>query len=60
MAGLIEASAIVDLDAAAIDEIHAAFDRLETLETGKLGPVHQALQGRYDLGTLKCLLAELS
>jgi ATP-dependent DNA helicase RecQ len=58
-AGLLEAAAVVDLDAAQIDEIHAAFERLGTLESGKLGPVHHALDGRYDYGTLKCLLAEL-
>jgi ATP-dependent DNA helicase RecQ len=59
-AGLIEANAVCDLDAADIDEIHATFERLGTLESGKLGPAHHALDGRYDFGTLKCLLAELS
>jgi ATP-dependent DNA helicase RecQ len=59
-AGLIEASAVVGLDAEDIDEIHAAFERLGTLESGRLGPAHAALDGRYDYGTLKCLLAELA
>jgi ATP-dependent DNA helicase RecQ len=59
-AGLIEARAVVLLDPAEIDEIHAAFERHQTLESGRLGPVHAALGGRYDYGTLKCLLAELA
>jgi ATP-dependent DNA helicase RecQ len=59
-AGLIEARLVVGLEAAEIDEIHAAFERLQTLDSGRLGPVHAALGGRYDYGTLKCLLAELA
>ena len=59
-AGLIEASDAVGLAAAELDEIMAAFERCGTLESGKLGPVHAALDGRYDYGTLKCLLAELA
>ena len=58
-AGLIEARNVVGLDADELDEVHAAFERLGTLESGKLGPVHAALDSRYDYGTLKCLLAEL-
>jgi len=58
-AGLIEARAVVALDEAEIDEIHAAFERCQTLESGKLGPAHAALDGRYNYGVLKCLLAEL-
>jgi ATP-dependent DNA helicase RecQ len=59
-AGLIEARAVLGLEESDIDEILAAFDRLGTLETGKLGPVHASLDGRYDYGVLKCLLAELA
>jgi ATP-dependent DNA helicase RecQ len=59
-AGLIEAKAVVPLDGAEIDEIHAAFERCQTLETGKLGPAHAALDGRYDYGVLRCVLAELA
>ena len=58
-AGLIEASAVVKLDKAELEEIHAAFEKLGTLESGRLGPVHAELGARYDYGTLKCLLAEL-
>ncbi len=58
-AGLIEARAVVGLDEAEIDEIHAAFESCGTLDCLKLGPAHAALDGRYDYGILKCLLAEL-
>jgi ATP-dependent DNA helicase RecQ len=49
-----------DLDDSDLDEIHAAFERFGTLESGKLGPVHGALDGRFDYGLLKCVLAELA
>jgi ATP-dependent DNA helicase RecQ len=58
-AGLIEAREVLPLDEAEIDEILAAFERVGTVESGKLGGAYAALGGRYDYGTLKCLLAEL-
>ncbi len=58
--GVVEARDVLGLDEAAIEEVHEAFDRLGTLESGKIGPAHTALDGRYDYGVLKCLLAELS
>jgi ATP-dependent DNA helicase RecQ len=58
-AGLVEAREVVGLDEAEVDEVLAAFERLGTADTGKLGPVHAALDGRVDYGTLKCLLAEI-
>lgn len=58
-AGLVEARAVLPLDDAQMDEILAVFERCNTLETGKLGPAHAALDGRYDFGILKCILAEL-
>lgn len=58
-AGLIEARSVLPLDEAEMDEILAAFERCNTLETGKLGPAHAALDGRYDFGILKCILAEI-
>jgi ATP-dependent DNA helicase RecQ len=48
-----------DLDDGDLDEIHEAFERTGTLESGKLGPAHGALDGRFDYGILKCVLAEL-
>lgn len=59
-AGLVSAGSAVGLDEPAIDEIMAAFEQCGTLESGRLGPAHTALEGRYDYGTLKCLLAELA
>ena len=59
-AGLLEAHQVVALDESETEEILAVFERLATLETGKLGPAHLALDGRYDYGVLKCLLAELA
>ncbi len=59
-AGLVEARAVIGLEESEIDEILAAFERLQTLDSGRLGPVHTALGGRYDYGLLKCLLAELA
>ena len=58
-AGLVEASAVIKLDQSEIEEILAAFEKTGTLESGKLGPAHTELGGKYDYGTLKCLLAEL-
>jgi len=59
-AGLIEAAAVLDLDPDELDEIHAAFDRCQTLDSGKLGPAHAALDGRFGYGILKCVMAELA
>ena len=58
--GVVEARDVVDVDDADIDEILSTFERLGTLDTGKLGPAHAALDGQFDYGVLKCLLAELS
>ena len=57
--GVIEARDVLGLDEPDIDEILETFERLGTLESGKLGPAHAALDGRFDYGVLKCLLAEL-
>ena len=54
-----ESSAVLPLDASEVDEIHAAFEKCQTLDSGKLGPAHAALDGKYDYGVLKCLLAEM-
>ncbi len=59
-AGLIEAHAVVGLDPSEIDEVLSAFERLGTVESGRLGPVFAALDGRVDYGILKCLLAEVA
>ncbi len=59
-AGLIEARDVLSIDEAEIEDILAAFETADTLETGRLGPAHAALNGRYDYGILLCLLAELN
>jgi ATP-dependent DNA helicase RecQ len=58
--GVIEAREALALEEGDVDEILAIFERLDTLGSGKLGPAHAALDGRFDYGVLKCLLAELS
>jgi ATP-dependent DNA helicase RecQ len=57
-AGLLTAKDALKLSAGDIDEIEAAFDQCHTRDTGKLGAAHAALDGRYDYGVLKCMLAE--
>ncbi|MGE0766928.1 MAG: DNA helicase RecQ [Hyphomicrobiaceae bacterium] len=59
-AGLVEARAVIGLEEAEIDEILEAFERCGTVDSGKLGPAHAALDGRYSYGVLKCLLAEIA
>jgi ATP-dependent DNA helicase RecQ len=59
-AGVVATGDVLDLDPTDVDEILATFERLATLETGKLGPAHAALDGRFEYGILKCLLAELA
>jgi ATP-dependent DNA helicase RecQ len=59
-AGLLAARQVIGLDEAEVDEIMAVFERVGTVDSGKLGPAHAALDGRYDYGILKCLLAEIS
>jgi ATP-dependent DNA helicase RecQ len=58
-AGLVSSEDALRLDPAERDEIEAAFDRCETRDTGKLGPAFAALDGRYNYGILKCLLADV-
>ena len=59
-AGLLEARQVVRLEESEIEEILAAFEKVGTVDSGKLGPAHAALDGRFDYGTLKCLLAEIA
>ncbi|MGE0024835.1 MAG: DNA helicase RecQ [Hyphomicrobium sp.] len=59
-AGIVASGDVIDLDPADVDEILAVFERLGTLDSGKLGPAHAALDGRFDYGILKCILAELA
>ncbi len=56
-AGLVSLDCAVELTPGEVDEIMGVFERLGTLDNGKLGPVHHALDRRYDYGLLKCVLA---
>jgi len=59
-AGLVALEAVVDLEAAQLDEIRAAIETLASCEEGRrLAPLHEALDGRYDHGVLRCVLAEV-
>ncbi len=59
-AGLIESRAVLPLDESAFDAILGVFERLGTVDSGRLGPAHAALGGSYDYGVLKCVLAEIA
>jgi ATP-dependent DNA helicase RecQ len=59
-AGLVEARQVIGLDEADVDEVLDVFERLGTVDSGKLGPAYAALDGRVDFGILKCLLAEIA
>ena len=58
-AGLIESREVVGLEQAELDEIHEAIDRLAICEEGRLSPLFEALDGRYDYGVLRCIVAEV-
>ena len=47
--GVVEARDVLDLEDADIDEVLSVFERLDTLETGKLEPAHAALRGTFRL-----------
>ncbi len=57
-AGIVGAGDVLSLAQPEQDEILAAFEYTNTLEEGKLEPAFEALGGRYEIGVLKCLLAE--
>jgi len=57
-AGIVGARDVLTLEKPEQEEILAAFEDTNTLEEGKLEPAFDALGGRYEIGILKCLLAE--
>ncbi len=57
-AGIVGASDVLSLEQPEQDEIMAAFEDANTMEEGKLEPAFDALGGRYEIGILKCLLAQ--
>jgi len=58
-AGLVDAATVTGLDRTELEEIAGAFEQCQTLDSGRLGPAHAALAGRYSYGLLKCVLAEM-
>ena len=57
-AGLVDLSALDELDEPAVLEIVDTFEAQNTLETNELKSSYEALEGRYDYGLLKCVLAD--
>ena len=58
-AGLIELEAVTDLAPEQIDEIRYALEMALEEEDFRLKKVHEALDGEYDYGLIKCVLASL-
>ena len=59
-AGIVAADQVLPIDPADVEEILATFEDVGTLESGRLGPAHAALDGRFDYGVLQCVLAEIA
>ncbi len=57
-AGVIELDVLDELDEIAVEEISTALEEQNALETGQLKPCFEALDGRYNYGLLKCVLAD--
>ena len=57
-AGIVGAGDVLSLEQPQQDEILAAFEDANTVEEGKVEPAFNALGGRYEIGILKCVLAE--
>ncbi|MEM9028420.1 MAG: DNA helicase RecQ [Pseudomonadota bacterium] len=57
-AGVVDADEILDIEPGHAEEIRAAFEACGTFESGQLKPAFKALDGRYDYGVLKCVLAD--
>ncbi len=57
--GVLGLQDVLDLDAAQLDEIREAVETTGACEEGRLSPLFEALDGRYDYGILKCVMAEI-
>ncbi|TNF99902.1 MAG: DNA helicase RecQ [Gammaproteobacteria bacterium] len=57
--GLLQARQVLTLEDIEYTEIVKTIDQLDVLESGKLKPVYEELDGEYDYGVLKCVLAEI-
>lgn len=56
--GLLSAGKVCGLSEQEVTSIVDALDRTQCCETGKLKPAFEMLEGAFDYGTLKCVLAE--
>jgi ATP-dependent DNA helicase RecQ len=59
-AGLLQSQDVLPLNDGQHAEIVNTLELLDTGNDGPLGPVHEALEGRYDYGILRCVLAGLN
>ncbi len=55
--GLLDPRQVLPLDEAEYTEIAAMMDQLDACEEGRLKPVFDALDGAWDYGILKCVMA---
>ncbi len=58
-AGLVGVRDVVDLSAEAFDKITTAMEEVGTCEEGRLKPLFEALDERYDYDILRCVMAEI-
>ncbi len=58
--GLVEKQQVLDLKPGEIEYIIQTAEMTGYLDEGKMKPVYEALDGLYDYGVLKCVLAEIS
>jgi ATP-dependent DNA helicase RecQ len=56
--GLLETQAVLNLEEGAYADILNAIELLDACEEGRTGPLFDALEGRFDHGILRCVLAE--
>ncbi len=56
-AGLLDPRQVLPLEEEELDEIIEAIEALHICEEGRLKPLHEALDGRWDYGILRCITA---
>ncbi|MEE9357261.1 MAG: helix-turn-helix domain-containing protein [Sedimenticolaceae bacterium] len=56
-AGMVDVREILPLNPVQYSEIIATLEMERSCEEGKLKPLYEALDGRYDYGILKCIMA---
>ena len=58
-AGVVDADDVLGLDQAQYDELFAAIETFYDEDQRRIKPVYEALNGQYQYGQIKCLLASL-